>query len=119
MSEGSHDDEGGREAGPPDLAVLAARVRGIVRAEAALAADKLTAIHRLDTAVAERVRVELAGGPRVSSQPDDLSVIESAVAAETAAVLRVSEFQARALLSDARAMLAGPLGACQMVCVSA
>ena len=77
-------------------------LREIARRECALQAQKLATVARLVALVESAARVELARTPRVSGQPADVQVVDSAVTAEVAVVLGTSEAQAGMLIGLAR-----------------
>jgi hypothetical protein len=86
----------------PQVAAAAEAVREITRHLCAVHAEKLRHIAELAALTETVTRRVLAASPRVSGQPDDLTVIDAAVTARVQAALSSSAFEAGWMLDLAR-----------------
>src|SRR3954453_22957221 len=80
------------------LAAMVGALRETVRHESAVVAEKLRRFALLGELAEQVARLELLGSPRVSGQPADSLVLRTAVLAQTAGTLGVSEHAAGDLL---------------------
>jgi hypothetical protein len=82
-------------------------VRESARQVAVAEAVHLRNVADLARTCAREARLELARGPRVTGQPDDSVVVDSAVVAEVAAALGIGEHQANAVVDLAMRLTQG------------
>ncbi|MDQ1668315.1 MAG: hypothetical protein QOE40_376 [Actinomycetota bacterium] len=85
-----------------ELAAAVARLREVARRDGAVQADRLRMVARVAALAEAAARRQLAAGPRVSGQPDDLIVIDTAVTSEVMTALGIAERPAGDLLDLAR-----------------
>ncbi|MDQ1618755.1 MAG: hypothetical protein QOE19_1324, partial [Actinomycetota bacterium] len=85
-----------------ELAAAVAGLREVARRDGAVQADRLRMVARVAALAEAAARRQLAAGPRVSGQPDDLIVIDTAVTGEVMTALGIAERPAGDLLDLAR-----------------